>query len=234
MKNFLLLDLGLSLAFPTIVIPALSGLNKELNPNESILITTAQASWLGKLNKQLCNRHGTTKYIYHRVYINSLQIASVAYIFEPLGSLLSGWITEPIGRKKAMFFVNIPHLFAWTMLYYSTTLAEVFVAHILLGLGVGLMEAPIVTYVGEIRYSMPMTRLKKLEKVSTFVDVTLFLLVTKNNIAEILLYFDICENWNLLHVRNLVLHYYMYFKQILGRKFGKASNMELNSIYLLP
>lgn len=39
-----------------------------------------------------------------------------------------------------MFLVNIPHLIAWTMLYYSTTLTEVFIAHILLGLGVGLME----------------------------------------------------------------------------------------------
>lgn len=63
---------------------------------------------------------------------------------------MSGWITEPIGRKKAMFFVNIPHLVAWTLLYYSTTLTEVFVASVLLGLGVGLMEAPIITYVGEI------------------------------------------------------------------------------------
>lgn len=79
-------------------------------------------------------------------------IASVAYIFEPLGSVLSGWICEPIGRKKAMFFVNAPHLIAWTMLYYSTTLTEVFIGHILLGFGVGLMEAPIVTYVGEIWY----------------------------------------------------------------------------------
>lgn len=84
-----------------------------------------------------------------QILINS--IASVAYIFEPLGSILSGWITEPIGRKKAMFFVNAPHLIAWIMLYYSKTLTEVFIAHILLGLGVGLMEAPIVTYVGEIR-----------------------------------------------------------------------------------
>lgn len=65
---------------------------------------------------------------------------------------MSGWISEPIGRKKAMFLVNIPHLIAWTLLYYSTTLNEIFVAHILLGLGVGLMEAPIVTYVGEIWY----------------------------------------------------------------------------------
>lgn len=46
-KNFLLLDLGLSIAFPTIVIPALTGLNMEVNPNETIQISPAQASWLG-------------------------------------------------------------------------------------------------------------------------------------------------------------------------------------------
>lgn len=70
-KNFLLLDLGLSVAFPTIVIPALTGLNSNVNPNEILQLTAVQASWLG----------------------------SIAYIFEPLGSLLSGWISEPLGRK---------------------------------------------------------------------------------------------------------------------------------------
>lgn len=49
-----------------------------------------------------------------------------------------------------MILVNIPHIIAWLMLFYSTTLWEIFVAYALLGLGVGLMEAPIITYVGEI------------------------------------------------------------------------------------
>lgn len=53
-KNFLLLDLGLSIAFPTIVIPALTGLNDTVNPDETVHITAAQASWLGnKRNHQL-------------------------------------------------------------------------------------------------------------------------------------------------------------------------------------
>lgn len=47
MKNFLLLDLGLSIAIPTIIIPALTGLNPEANPNEKIHVTAVQASWLG-------------------------------------------------------------------------------------------------------------------------------------------------------------------------------------------
>lgn len=36
------------------------------------------------------------------------------------------------------------------MLYYATSLTEIYIAAILLGLGVGFMEAPIITYVGEI------------------------------------------------------------------------------------
>lgn len=50
-KNFLLLDLGLSVAFPTIVIPALMGLNNENNPNEMVQLTAVQASWLGMIFK---------------------------------------------------------------------------------------------------------------------------------------------------------------------------------------
>lgn len=51
-KNFLLLDLGLSIAFPTIVIPALTGLNDQVNPNETIHMSAAQASWLGEHQNQ--------------------------------------------------------------------------------------------------------------------------------------------------------------------------------------
>lgn len=83
------------------------------------------------------------------------------FVFEPIGSLMSGWITEPIGRKRAMFFVNIPHLVAWTMFYYSTTLGEMWIAFALLGFGIGLMESPIVTYVGEIRYLWPWDETEK-------------------------------------------------------------------------
>lgn len=51
-----------------------------------------------------------------------------------------------------MILVNIPHIIAWVMLHFAQSLEEIFIAAVLLGLGVGFMEAPIVTYVGEIRY----------------------------------------------------------------------------------
>lgn len=71
-------------------------------------------------------------------------------IFAIVGSLFSGIITEPMGRKKAMLLVNIPHVLGWFLLYFATSLPYIFIGFALLGLGVGLMEAPIITYVGEI------------------------------------------------------------------------------------
>lgn len=121
-KNILILDLGLSLAFPTIVIPALTGIDKIHNPNEYLMLTPSQASWLG----------------------------SMAYMVEPIGSCLSGWIGEVLGRKKAMILVNIPHIIAWLMMYYASSIEMVFIATGLFGFGTGLTEAPLITYIGEI------------------------------------------------------------------------------------
>lgn len=75
---------------------------------------------------------------------------SMGYICQPIGSVFSGLVSEPLGRKKAMILVNIPHIIAWTMLYFTSSLEEIYIAATLLGLGVGFMEAPIITYVGEI------------------------------------------------------------------------------------
>lgn len=48
-KNLLIVDFGLSIAFATILIPALTGLNNALNPNETLTITPDQVTWLGML-----------------------------------------------------------------------------------------------------------------------------------------------------------------------------------------
>ncbi|KAL7033165.1 hypothetical protein ACKWTF_007494 [Chironomus riparius] len=120
-KNLLLLDLGMAVSFPTIVIPALRGLKMHDN-NDILSFTAEQASWF----------------------------ASIAFIFQPIGSIASGIVLEPLGRKKSMILVNIPHIIGWAMLHYASSLTELYIAAILLGLGVGFMEAPIITYVGEI------------------------------------------------------------------------------------
>lgn len=72
------------------------------------------------------------------------------YLFKLCGSLISGWMTEPLGRKKALLLVNIPLLIGWILLFNSSTLSEIFVANAIFGIGAGLMKTPCATYGGEI------------------------------------------------------------------------------------
>ncbi|XP_063708428.1 facilitated trehalose transporter Tret1-like [Culicoides brevitarsis] len=120
-KHLLILDLAISISFPAVLIPQLTGVRNRA-PEETLWFNDIQASWF----------------------------ASLAFICQPIGSTLSGIVLEELGRKKAMMIVNLPHIAAWLMLYYATELKTVFSANILLGLGVGFMEAPVLTYVGEI------------------------------------------------------------------------------------
>ncbi|XP_014273037.1 facilitated trehalose transporter Tret1 [Halyomorpha halys] len=76
--------------------------------------------------------------------------ASIAYLCQPLGSVFSGMMMEPLGRKKSMMLLNIPFLTAWTMLYLANSVATLYIAGAIMGFGVGCTEAPILTYVGEI------------------------------------------------------------------------------------
>lgn len=131
-KNLLLLDLGMvrkcqslcnffadilmgfffsffqAVSFPTIVIPALRGLKKHDN-DDMLSFTDSQASWF----------------------------ASIIFIFQPIGSVLSGIVLEPLGRKRSMILVTIPHIIGWLLLYYASSLTDLYVAAVLLGLGVG-------------------------------------------------------------------------------------------------
>ncbi|KAJ8916732.1 hypothetical protein NQ315_013936 [Exocentrus adspersus] len=107
-KNVLLLCFGMTLGFPTILIPSLSG----NDPNEKILLDHEAISWIGSIN----------------------------LVCVPVGCLLSGAITQPIGRKRAMQFVNIPFLTAWLLFHFFwTDMATLSIT----GLSGGLLEAPI-------------------------------------------------------------------------------------------
>lgn len=69
---------------------------------------------------------------------------------QPIGSLLSGIITDAIGRRKTMLLVNFPNVVAWLLLAQTETLPVIYFAFGLFGIGAGLMEAPIMTYLSEI------------------------------------------------------------------------------------
>ncbi|XP_014243234.1 facilitated trehalose transporter Tret1-like [Cimex lectularius] len=117
-KNLLLLDLGMTIAFPTIAIPVLT----DGSDPEGIRFTVTDASWFG----------------------------SVIYICQPIGSVLSGSVLDYLGRKYSLMAVNVPHLVGWLLYYTAKSKLQMFLTAIIMGLGVGFMEAPIITYVGEI------------------------------------------------------------------------------------
>ncbi|XP_031636111.1 sugar transporter ERD6-like 4 [Contarinia nasturtii] len=64
--------------------------------------------------------------------------------------MLSAAITDPLGRKRAMILVNIPSAIGWFLMYRSKLVWHVFVGMGLQGFSIGLMEAPILIYLGEI------------------------------------------------------------------------------------
>lgn len=77
---------------------------------------------------------------------------SIALMTQPIASLVSGWFTDTLGRRRTMILVNVPHIAAWLLMYMATSTTEIYAAGVLLGIGVGLMETSVITYVGEISH----------------------------------------------------------------------------------
>lgn len=55
-----------------------------------------------------------------------------------------------IGRKKTMIFVNIPFGMAWLLLYCASSVQEIFIGFIMLGITRGLAEAPSYNFSAEV------------------------------------------------------------------------------------
>ncbi|XP_047524305.1 facilitated trehalose transporter Tret1-like [Pieris napi] len=117
-KNLLLLGYGMTLGFPTILIPAVQ------NPveGEVLRLHSSEVSWISSIN----------------------------LIVVPLGCALSGVVTAPLGRRRAMQMVNVPFFIAWLTFYFSKNTSHLYMALVLTGLAGGLLEAPVLTYVAEI------------------------------------------------------------------------------------
>ncbi|CAG5008347.1 unnamed protein product [Parnassius apollo] len=77
-------------------------------------------------------------------------IGSINLIVVPLGCAMSGVVTSPLGRRRAMQAVNLPFFIAWLIFHFSSTTGHLYGALFLTGLAGGLLEAPVLTYVAEI------------------------------------------------------------------------------------
>lgn len=75
---------------------------------------------------------------------------SINLFLVPIGALLSGPISQWLGRRKTMMLANIPFTFAWLLFYFSESVGSLLLALSLTGLTGGMIEAPVMTYVAEV------------------------------------------------------------------------------------
>lgn len=75
---------------------------------------------------------------------------SMHFSRKPLNPTFFSLSTDPLGRKRSMILVNIPFAIGWIMLFVANDVWLVFVGFAMQGLAIGLMEAPVLTYLGEI------------------------------------------------------------------------------------
>jgi MFS family permease len=75
---------------------------------------------------------------------------SIAYICQPFGSLTSGMLMEWLGRKRLMILLNLPFLAGWVLICTAPNYAVLCFASVVVGITVGLAEAPINSYIGEV------------------------------------------------------------------------------------
>lgn len=157
-KNVLLFGYGMTLGFPTILIPAILGgegrdstednklhLSKE---EISWLSTYPLAGWLGRNNcaflaftvMQICRPIHRRRTLCGWLEKQLLIAGSINLICVPLGCIFSGSLAQPLGRRRAMQFVNIPMLAAWLCFHFSTEVTHLYAGLCLAGLSGGLLE----------------------------------------------------------------------------------------------
>lgn len=121
-KNILLLGYGMTLGFPTIVIPNLAKASNSTTDPYNLTLTRDQISWFSSIN----------------------------LICVPLGCFLSGVLTQPFGRKPSMMALNVPFIVAWLIYHHASSVNMLYAALVITGFSGGVLEAPVLTYVAEI------------------------------------------------------------------------------------
>lgn len=145
-----MIDIGASVSYSTIITPALRGLNNATNPDETVVMSESESSWLGKHKKQNSNYRATA--MNEKIFKLPLTtfVGSSAYLTKLVGGLVCGWVSDGLGRKNAMILVNIPVMIAWALFYFSTSMTEIFIANCLLSFSSGFIKTPSVAYCGEV------------------------------------------------------------------------------------
>lgn len=77
-------------------------------------------------------------------------VATCTHIGHPFGSLLSGFISDAVGRRKALIFIVAPAVLAFIGLAFADSFIIVCALFFFLSFIFGLKDAPATIYVSEV------------------------------------------------------------------------------------
>lgn len=77
-------------------------------------------------------------------------VASLSAIGTPIGCLLSGYVMDNFGRKKALLITEIPMIIGWIVIACATNVEMIYAGRILTGFGSGMVGAPARVYTSEV------------------------------------------------------------------------------------
>ncbi|XP_050535056.1 uncharacterized protein LOC126902078 [Daktulosphaira vitifoliae] len=103
--------------------PVLPILESENSPK--FTITTEEGSWVGSL----------------------IAIGAI------IGSIPAGKSADIFGRRPTIAALAIPFIISWTMIYFATTVMELYIARLIAGAVIGGVTATVPMYIGEIAES---------------------------------------------------------------------------------
>lgn len=98
------LAFGMTLGFPTVLIPALQ-LKPDEEPTNDLALNKSEISWISSIN----------------------------LICVPLGCIFSGSFTAYLGRRRAMQLVCLPLFASWVIFYYAQHVYHLYIALCLSG-----------------------------------------------------------------------------------------------------
>uniref|UniRef100_A0A6E8VUK9 Facilitated trehalose transporter Tret1 n=1 Tax=Anopheles coluzzii TaxID=1518534 RepID=A0A6E8VUK9_ANOCL len=77
-------------------------------------------------------------------------VASLSAIGTPIGCLLSGYVMDNFGRKKALIATQIPTIIGWIVIACASNVGMIYAGRVLTGFGSGMVGAPARVYTSEV------------------------------------------------------------------------------------
>lgn len=76
------------------------------------------------------------------IFTSLSSTASLSSASTPIGCILSGYLMDRIGRKKALLITEAPAILGWICIAMATNIEMIYIGRLLVGLGSGMVGAP--------------------------------------------------------------------------------------------